>query len=151
MPHYSGNKKQNGAALITALVLLIFITLLASVSLKTATLGEQTTRNYQEKVTTFQASESAVDHTIDNLSILKKALLNPGSGVTEEIALNSPNVTSQVTFTYLGTAPITGWTLDATGNGASRYQIKAEGRIPATGARTTTEHGYIRINPPSGG
>jgi hypothetical protein len=60
--HYS----QSGAALITALIFLVILTLLAITSMTTTTLEEKMAANTQEANRVFQASETALTRADDD-------------------------------------------------------------------------------------
>lgn len=149
-PDVSDQRSQTGATLLVSLVILVLLALLGTTALKRSALQEQMTGNYYQKVVTFQASEGAVDSTINDLSILKEAMQKEGERVKRFVQSSEGLVNSSVIYSYLGTGPARGWSLDSNGTGVSRFIIASEGSIPATSARTSIEQGYVRVNPPSG-
>jgi len=64
-PHFT-SPGQQGAALITALVLLVILTLLGLSSMRTNVMEERMAANSQEMVRAFQSAESGLELAFDN-------------------------------------------------------------------------------------
>ena len=64
--HHLKARKQNGAALVTALVLLTIMTMLAMTSMSTNTLEEKMAANAQEMNRAFQAAEMGLRLAMNN-------------------------------------------------------------------------------------
>ena len=81
MTHMKFNTRQNGAALITALVMLVILTMLGLSSMSTNTMEERMAANSQEINRAFQAAESGLDqgYTDVNSFSLNNTTDNPNS------------------------------------------------------------------------
>ena len=69
-------KNQQGATLLVAMVILILVSLIGVTALKNASVEEQMAANLYMKNLTFQASESAVESTINDKDLLRDTLSN---------------------------------------------------------------------------
>ena len=78
--HYI-NHHQNGAALITALVMLVILTMLGLSSMSTNTMEERMSANSQEINRAFQTAESGLDQAYVNVDgfSLNKTVANPNT------------------------------------------------------------------------
>lgn len=91
---------QNGAALITALVLLVILTMLGLSSMSTNTMEERMAANSQEKNRTFQAAESGVDIAFDNADSfnINNTKSNPITGTTSNYGDYNAQITYEAAF-----------------------------------------------------
>jgi len=139
---------QRGATLFVSLVLLVLISLIGTAALKNASVEEQMSSNLYQKNATFQASESAVEATINDPAILSQTLAANGSPIEQVVPSPDARVTTKVTYTYVGDAPAGGYSIgNGSGFSAAHLMITATGEIADTGARTPTVHGIYRVTP----
>ena len=141
--------KQQGAALLVALVIVLLISVLGASTMKRGAMEEKMGAGHYHKQMSFQASESAVESTLADISLMQSARMAANATVSQDVNVTIPNTTAKVTYAFVGERPPFGWSLDSTGGGASSFVITAVGEIPATGTSTTTQHGVYRVNPPS--
>ncbi len=142
--------RQSGAALFVALVVIVLVSLLGVSTMKRGSMAEQMGAGHYQSQIALQASESAVESTIGDIGIMQLARLASAATASENVNLSVSGVVAQVTYSFLGNRPAYGWSLDSTGQGASRFVITSLATIPSTGVSTTTQHGVYRINPPTG-
>lgn len=139
---------ERGATLFVSLVLLVLISLLGVNALKNASVEEQMSANLYQKNITFQASESAVETSLENIALLGTALGSNGAPVVQNMTTTVPGVTATVTYTYVGDGPAGGFSIgNGTGFAAAQMMITATGELAALNARTTTVHGVYRVSP----
>ena len=141
---------QQGAALFIALIVVLLVSLLGTTAMKRGAMEEQMGSGHYQKQITFQASESAVEATLADVSLMQSARQAADAWVSQGVNVPLPDIAAEVTYAYVGNRPAIGWSLDSTGQGASSFVITAVGRIVSTGASTTTQHSVYRVNPPSG-
>ncbi len=112
-------KKQDGAALVVSLILLVVITILAISGMNTATTELAMARNDQNYENAFQAAESGL------ALILGQAGFNtsPGAPVIQTITTYE-SVTTQITFEDSTLVPDRGFSLGV-GSGIAAYHFLA--------------------------
>ena len=66
--------KQRGAALLTSLILLLIMSMIALTSLNTSRLEEKMAVNAQNTMRTFNAAESSIDKSVEDFSLMSKAV-----------------------------------------------------------------------------
>lgn len=134
-------KKQQGATLLVAMVILILVSLIGVTALKNASIEEQMSANLYMKTLTFQASESAVESTIDDKSLQRRTLtsLTPQN---QDVDVEVPNTTASVSYTSNGSGPPpSGNSLGAFAG--ARIMITSTGQSTDTTTRTRTVHGVV--------
>ncbi|OED36354.1 hypothetical protein AB833_27410 [Chromatiales bacterium (ex Bugula neritina AB1)] len=136
-------KNQQGATLFIALIMLVIISLLGVTALKNASIEEQMSSNLYQKNITFQASESAVESTINNASLISQVLTST-TPINQTVSVPIPNATANVTYTSTGVGPSIG---NSQQFGGQRIMITSTGQIAAVNARTVTIHGIVRTVP----
>ena len=94
------NKQQNGAALITALVFLVILTMLALGSMSTSTLEEKMAANSQEINRAFQTAESGLELAFDdeNSFSINNTESNPYTGSVTDFGAYDADTDYQVAF-----------------------------------------------------
>lgn len=139
--------RERGATLFVSLVLLVLISLLGVASLKNASVEEQMSANLYQKNITFQASESAVEATLDDVALLTQTLSST-TPVQRDVPTTVPGVTARVSYAYVGDGPAGGFSIGSGSNfSAAHLMITATGAVPAINASTTTVHGVYRVSP----
>ncbi len=142
-------RNQQGAALLVALVIVLLISVLGASTMKRGAMEEKMGAGHYHKQMSFQASESAVESTLSDISLMQSARNAATARVSQDVNVPFPNTSAKVTYAFVGQRPAFGWSLDSTGGGASSFVITAVGEISSTGTSTTTQHGVYRVNPPS--
>ncbi len=134
-------QKQQGVTLLVAMVILVLVSLIGVIALKNASVEEQMAANLYIKALTFQASESAVESTIDD-EILRKQTLTSLTPQTQDVPVQVPDTTAFVSYKYndLGPPP-DGFSFDAFSG--ARIMITSTGQSTDTNARTRTVHGVL--------
>jgi hypothetical protein len=139
---------ERGATLFVALVLLVLISLLGVGALKNASVEEQMSANLYQKNIAFQASESAVEATLGNDTLISQTLSANGTPVSQNVPTTVPGVNASVTYSYVGDGPASGFSIgNGSGFSAAHLMITATGSVPAINASTTTVHGVYRVSP----
>lgn len=130
--------RQNGAVLITSLILLLIMTMLAITTMRTATMEETMARNSAFSNRAFQAAESALAAAAysANDSVISTALSNGTNSVTTA-GLNS-NLTSSATVTHqvMDNAPCPGGSMGIGRGGTFEnvyFRIDAQGSLVSDG------------------
>lgn len=98
--HRNLKQCQNGAALITALVMLVILTMLGLSSMTTNTMEERMSANSQEINRAFQSAESGLDQAyadIDGFNI-SKTVSNPNTGTDNNFAGQGTALTYSIGF-----------------------------------------------------
>ena len=135
-------KKQNGAALIVGLVLLVVITVLAVSGMNTATTELAMARNDQNYENAFQAAETGLENALAQGQFTTLA----GATVTKTINAND-SVTAQIDFEDSTLVPDRAFSLGV-GSGVSAYHFlatsTAESRM--AGAGTTTDRDSTAVH-----
>ena len=124
------------------MVILILISLIGVTALKNASVEEQISSNLYQKHVTFQASESAVENTIMDNTIISSALVS-ATPIYRNVSGNVPNTSAEVEYMYVGTGPAQGYS-QALFSGA-RLMITSTAQSADT--RTRTVHGVVRLVP----
>ena len=144
---------QRGATLFVALIMLVLISLIGVTALKSASVVERMSSNDYEKNRTFQASESAVNLTLQNDDLITEAINANGAPVEKDVVnINLDHAKAKVTFTTAGVGPVDGNSLGEGGVGGQRIMITAVGEIDgAANISTTTVHGIVKLIPNGAG
>lgn len=140
-------KNQQGATLFVALIILVVVSLIGVTAMKNANVGEQMASNLYQKNLTFQASESAVESTINNTGLIQQAMTS-NTPVKQNVDVPIPNTSASVSYASAGA----GMAVGSSANLFSglRLMITATGEIPDLNAKTVTVHGVVRLAPGGG-
>ena len=112
-------KRQDGAALVIGLILLVVITILAISGMSTATTELAMARNDQNHEDAFQAAESGLEHA------LAQGRFNTSNGVNLATGVDAnEEVTTTILFEDATLVPDRAFSL-GTGSGISAYHFKA--------------------------
>lgn len=133
---------QQGVSLLVSMVILILVSLIGVTALKNASVEEQISSNLYQKNLTFQASESAVEQTVLDNSIISSALTST-STVSETVDTDVAHTSAHVEYKFLGTAPAIGYTQGVFAG--ARIMITSTAQSGDT--RTRTVHGVVRLVP----
>ena len=140
--HSIGPCRQQGAALVIGLILLVILTILAVSGVFTSTMELRMVRNTQSQERAFQAAEVAVEDALANPVLSTSAVFN-------QAALNVPNSAGD-TYTYrlqfVGQAPLgTGMTGYSIGTSFQTYhfQVDATGNGPDSAVSNHTQSFYV--------
>jgi type IV pilus assembly protein PilX len=92
--------RQHGAALITALVLLVILTMLGLSSMTTNTMEERMSANAQEKNRAFQAAEAGIEIAMTNADSfnINNTISNPLTGTDSNFGSYGATVTYAAGF-----------------------------------------------------
>jgi type IV pilus assembly protein PilX len=146
-------RKQEGAALVVSLIILLVMTLIGVSSMSTSLLQEKMASNAQSSNITFQAAESAVGMLVRDIveagdqSDLNEAMgAANGIGSLNVVDLEDPRVSTSYQVTYLGVVTLSsGGSLDADESSttlqAQRFDVASTASIDATGAQTVIKQG----------
>jgi type IV pilus assembly protein PilX len=139
-----GFRRQQGAALVVGLVLLIVLTILAVSGVFTATMELRMVRNAQSQERAFQAAEVAIEDALAN------PVLTTSTNFTQNrIAVpNSPAPADeyQYTTTFVGQSPLgTGMTGYSIGSAFQSYhfQVVSDGFGPDNATAQHTQSFYV--------
>jgi type IV pilus assembly protein PilX len=136
--------QQNGAALITALVFLVILTMLALGSMNTSTLEEKMAANSQEINRAFQTAESGLEVAFDdpNSFSITNTETNPYTGTVTDFGTYDADATYEVAFRQ-ATSPKRGSGWDS--NYASYHFDVGSSGATDSGAGTTIHAGAYQI------
>lgn len=140
-------QKQQGATLFVALIILVIVSLVGVTAMKNANVEEQMASNLYQKNLTFQASESAVESTINNTTLIQQALTST-TPIQQNVTVPIPNTTASVSYASAGSGMAVGSSANLFSG--MRLMITATGEIPDLNARTVTVHGVVRLAPGGG-
>lgn len=140
-------QKQQGATLFVALIILVVVTLIGVTAMKNANVEEQMSSNLYQKNLTFQASESAVESTINNFALIQAAMTS-SAPVVQNVDVPIPNTTATVSYASAGSGMAVGSSANLFSG--MRLMITATGEIADLNAKTVTVHGVVRLAPGGG-
>lgn len=140
-------QKQQGTTLFVALIILVVVSLIGVTAMKNANIDEQMASNLYQKNLTFQASESAVESTIYDSTLIQQAITS-NQPVTQAVTVPIPNTTATVSYSAVGSGLAVGSSANLFSG--TRFMITATGEIPDLNARTVTVHGVVRLAPGGG-
>jgi len=142
-----GFRRQQGAALVVGLVLLVVLTILAVSGVFTSTLELRMVRNTQSQERAFQAAEVAIE----------QALANPGlSTSVPEVQATTPNPDApDDTYSYTlahtcvsaPSSALEGYEIGPTGFSAWHFEVAARGNGPDNAIADHVQ-GFLIIGPP---
>lgn len=143
-------RRQRGIVLMVALVMLVTITLLAIMTLGTATTEQKIAATDQFHNMGFQGAESAIEGAMTDVGHLSMALISstPVSR-TPPLDLGTTPVTAAAQTTYLGDASnILGYSLGAQSQFAAyHFLIQGTGTVNGVNLSAVTAQGVFRIAP----
>jgi type IV pilus assembly protein PilX len=141
---------QRGMVLVVALIMLAVITLLAIMTLGTATTEQRIAATAQFQTMGFQGAESAIEGAMSDVGHLSAALAST-TPVSRTQALGTIPVTANASTTYLGDASnIAGYSLGAQSQFAAyHFLIQGTGTTGSGGVNLSavTAQGVFRIAP----
>jgi type IV pilus assembly protein PilX len=138
----NGPRRQQGAALVVGLILLVVLTILAVSGVFTSTLELRMVRNTQSQERAFQASEVAVEDALANPVLSTSTVFNqPTTAVP-----SSPGDTYSYQLQFVGQTPLgTGMTGYSIGSAFLSYhfQVDATGNGPDGAVSNHTQSFYV--------
>jgi len=137
-----GYQRQQGAALVVGLVLLVVLTILAVSGVFTASMELRMVRNTQSQERAFQASEVAIEDALANPVLSTSAAFNQGNTAVP----NSDPDTYSYGLQFVGQTPLgTGTTGYSIGSAfqAYHFQIDATGNGPDGAVANHTQSFYV--------
>ncbi len=140
--HPVGPRRQQGAALVIGLILLVVLTILAVSGVFTSTMELRMVRNTQSQERAFQAAEVAIEDALANPVLSTSAAFNQPT-----IAVpNSPGDTYSYQLQFVGQAPLgTGMTGYSIGSAFETYhfQVDSTGNGPDNALSNHTQSFYV--------
>jgi len=115
------DKKQDGAALVVALVLVLVSTLLGVSAMQSSDIETQVLNNNRFHEVTFREAEAASDRllTLENISAVAR---DATASVTDNTSINT-EATIESEFKWLGDGPATGYSLGGQNGFMTKCQI----------------------------
>jgi len=148
---YIPTKKQQGGALLVAMVMIFMLSIMGISVMRSSTLEHRLAINAIRTAATFQAAESASNHALNKVERLTNAYdagLNGRIVVSEVPVGNADYMNSRSTLSYVGDTPIAGF---STGEGnnfeALVYVATGISSMPDANTQSTVEQGAYRIVP----
>ncbi len=143
--HSFGMPRQQGAALVIGLILLLVVTILAVSGVFTSTMELRMVRNNQSQERAFQAAEVAVEDALANPVLSTSA---PFSQATTNVPNSPYAVPDQYSYTlqFVGQTPLgTGVTGYSIGSAFQSYhfQVDAAGVGPDNATAAHTQSFYV--------
>ena len=137
-----GPRRQQGAALVIGLILLVVLTILAVSGVFTSTMELRMVRNTQSQEHAFQAAEVAIEDALANPVLSTSAAFNQAT-----IAVpNSPGDTYSYQLQFVGQAPLgtgmTGYSIGTTFQ-TYHFQVDATGNGPDSSLSNHTQSFYV--------
>lgn len=137
-----GNRKQSGAALIVALILLLVITILAMSMMGTSRMQLVMAGNTQFSLLAFQAAQSAIESRIIAAGF---STGTAAADVTYPYASIGTSATASIDYITASDVPAGGYSLGA-GFQAYHFQIDAAATAPR-GATSSQSQGIYIVGP----
>lgn len=135
-------RRQQGAALVIGLVLLLVLTILAVSGVFTSTMELRMVRNSQNQEHAFQAAEAAIEDALGNPVLSTSAPFNQATiGVA-----NSPGDSYSYQLQFVGQSPLgTGMTGYSIGTAFQSYhfQVDSTGNGPDNAVAQHTQSFYV--------
>lgn len=141
---FSVQRRQNGAALVVALVLVLVSTLLGVSAMQTSDIEMQLGNNTRFQQTTFRVAEAAADKllTIENII----TLANDSTAVVESTDSISTVATVESNFKAFGDGPATGFSLGGqNGFRTLKFVASATANIDAVDSESSVIEGVERL------
>ena len=134
--------RQQGAALVVGLVLLLVLTILAVSGVFTSNMELRMVRNTQSQERAFQAAEVAIEDALANPVLSTSAAFNQAATAVP----NSPGDTYTYGLQFVGQSPLgTGMTGYSIGSAfqAYHFQVDATGNGPDSAVAQHTQSFYV--------
>lgn len=144
--HGCGFERQNGAALIVGLVLMLVLTVLGVSGMTTSVFGLNMATNSQQQLTSFQAAETGVD------VILGQRNFTTAGGTTHNDSFGAYSVSAQAAMQGSSGIPGEAYSLGV-GSGsfqAFHFEIQSTGSGP-DGSRSQLTQGFYVVAGVAGG
>jgi type IV pilus assembly protein PilX len=138
----SGDQRQQGAALVVGLILLLVLTILAVSGVFTSTMELRMVRNTQSQERAFQAAEVAIEDALANPVLSTSAGFSQGATAVP----NSAPDTYTYQLQFVGQTPLgTGMTGYSIGSAFQSYhfQVQAAGTGPDSAVADHTQSFYV--------
>jgi type IV pilus assembly protein PilX len=135
-------QRQQGAALVIGLILLLVLTILAVSGVFTSTMELRMVRNNQSQERSFQAAEVAVEDALANPVLSTSTVFNQATVAVP----NSPGDTYSYQLQFVGQSPLgTGMTGYSIGTSFQSYhfQVDATGNGPDNAVSNHTQSFYV--------
>ena len=147
-------KRQGGAALLVAMVMIFLLSVMGVSSMRSASLEKQMVSNAIQARDVFQAAESSNELALNSSQNLIDAFNATDKVIVLDTQIRSGiNLQSQVTLRYVGEGNATGASLNAMqgANSFDTLRFVAEGvaNIESVKARRRIDQGVTRIVPAS--
>ena len=156
--------QQTGATLFISLILLLAISIVSLIAMRTSILDLTIANNKQQFTNSFEAAEQITNSRLTNLSLTISGTENPNDLITdanfvyptgkdsfELTGKNSANqnivvanVKSEIRFR--NKAPTTGWQLDQYGS-AYHFRMDTKAQTPGRGANSNHRIGFYIVAP----
>lgn len=147
----SSYSKENGVALIVSLLILLLISIISVTSMKNAAMQQKMSHNFELKGRTFQIAEGTAQQSMPDLAILQRAKINRGTVITETADYPTQMAEAQISYSFVGSTPVIGWSLNSSGTGSSLFLVTSTVEMESVGARSSVQQGYQQVNPQNGG
>jgi type IV pilus assembly protein PilX len=137
-----GNHRQQGAALVIGLILLLVLTILAVSGVFTSTMELRMVRNTQSQERAFQAAEVAIEDALANPVLSTSTPFNQATVAVP----NQPDDTYSYGLQFVGQTPLgTGMTGYSIGSAFQSYhfQVDATGNGPDGAVSNHTQSFYV--------
>jgi type IV pilus assembly protein PilX len=141
-----GPHRQQGAALVIGLILLVVLTILAVSGVFTSTMELRMVGNMQNQERAFQSAEVAVEDALANPVLSTSAIFNQGKTAVP----NSPGDFYTYRLQFVGQAPLgTGMTGYSIGSSFQTYhfQVDATGQNDNSSAVSTHTQSFYVVGP----
>jgi type IV pilus assembly protein PilX len=138
----SSPRRQQGAALVVGLILLLVLTILAVSGVFTSTMELRMVRNTQSQERAFQAAEVAIEDALANPVLSTSVAFNQG---TTAVPSSAPD-TYSYQLQFVGQTPLgTGMTGYSIGSAFQSYhfQVDATGTGPDNAVSNHTQSFYV--------
>ena len=144
---YYLEKKQDGAALMVAMVMIFMLTIMGLSSMRNSNLDRRMTSNSVQSAITFQAAESSTELMLNdpenmNSALREKVRKSPDLSSVSELSVG-------VDFNYVGDGTATGYSLGTNSGGfiSLRFEALGTAMISNTQTESNVLQGAYRIVP----
>ncbi len=149
IPRVKVQARQNGAALLVAMVLIFLLTILGISAMRDSTLETQLAANAVHKEVSFQSAESATDFILSiedptNEKAIETVICSPAAEYAMD-ELSKPDVqATKVVLEYAGQSLPTGWSLGGP-IGGRRFVVTGESTLLNAATSTRITQGVVVI------
>jgi len=135
--------KQQGAALLIALIMLVILSMIGLTNMRSSALETRMAANSIEKDITFQAADSASEIALQNEQALSDKICSKTSLKSQINNINhGGQLATDAEITYGGVAAAVGYSLDS-GVSAFRFTSTGTSRMNETGTSTSITQGLV--------